>query len=104
MKKTFKVSAASILFYVAAVVFLGIAVFYIWQTYVIISNYADSGQNINISAMLDNYFTYCSPYFAYAIICYGLGVVMGKLTSLTHVMSLCLVDAKEENEKEVAAK
>jgi len=62
MKKELKISAASILFYVAAVVFLGIAVFYIWQTYVMISNYAEAGQSINITAALDNYFTYCAPY------------------------------------------
>ena len=100
MKKELKISAASILFYVAAVVFLGIAVFYIWQTYVMISNYAEAGQSINISAALDNYFTYCAPYFAYAILCYGLGVVMGKLTNLTHVMSLCLESTQEEKEIE----
>ena len=94
MKKELKISAASILFYVAAVVFLGIAVFYIWQTYVMISNYAEAGQSINITAALDNYFTYC------AILCYGLGVVMGKLTNLTHVMSLCLESTQEEKEIE----
>ena len=61
-----------------------------------ISNYAEAGQSINITAALDNYFTYCAPYFAYAILCYGLGVVMGKLTNLTHVMSLCLESTQEE--------
>ena len=52
------------------------------------------------TAALDNYFTYCAPYFAYAILCYGLGVVMGKLTNLTHVMSLCLESTQEEKEIE----
>ena len=61
---------------------------------------AEAGQSINITAALDNYFTYCAPYFAYAILCYGLGVVMGKLTNLTHVMSLCLESTQEEKEIE----
>ena len=65
-----------------------------------IGNYADDGKIFNLSAVLDNYFTYCAPYFAYSIICYGLGVIMGKLTTFTQVMSLCLEDAKEDKTKE----
>lgn len=97
MTKKMKYSVAGVFFYVVSVIFLGIAVFYIAMTYRIVA--LNGGMEVGLQNVLNAYFTSVAPFFAYAIICYGLGVVMSKLTALTEVMNLCVEEAKEEESK-----
>lgn len=94
MSKKLKYSVAGVFFYVVSVIFLGIAVFYIAMTYQVVS--LNGGLSVGLQNIFNAYFTSAGPFFAYAIICYGLGVIMGKLTALTEVMTLCVDDVKEE--------
>lgn len=97
MKKenSIKISKASIFFYVAAVIFLVIAVFYLYVTYQSVAEYklsqaADPTLQTIFSAYLGN----CAPFFAYAIGCYGIGLVIGKVSALASALSLCVDDAQ----------
>lgn len=96
MKNEIKYSVAGVFFYVVSVIFLAIAVFYIAMTYQVVAE--NGGLDIGLTNILNAYFTSAAPFFAYAIACYGLGVIMGKLTALTEVMKLCVEDVEEELE------
>ena len=96
-KNGLRVSKASILFYVAAVVFLLIAAFEIYQAYVTVETYKAS-YSLQMTDILNLYFTGCVPYFGFAFVSYGIGEVLKKLTDLSGVLLLCVDDAKEQLE------
>ncbi len=96
-KNGLRVSKASILFYAAAVVFLLIAAFEIYQAYVTVETYKAS-YSLEMTDILNLYFTGCVPYFGFAFVSYGIGEVLKKLTDLSGVLLLCVDDAKEHSE------
>lgn len=87
-KNETKTSVASILFYVAAVLFLCIAAFSIWQAYLTVQSY-QMQYTLKISDILNLYFSGSAQYFAYAIILYGIGVVLGKVNALAFALPNC---------------
>lgn len=97
--ESMKVSKASIVFYVASVIFLFIAAFEIYQSYVTVQAYQES-YSLEIADILNLYFTGCVPYFAFAFLSYGIGEVLKKISDLTNVLVYCMDDAIEENKKE----
>ena len=84
-KNKIKISKASIVFYVASVVFLGIAAFYFYITYESVVTYSQSA-------------SYCAPFFAYAFGCYGIGFIISKIGNLNQILALCLDDAIAETQ------
>ena len=96
-KNKIKISKASIVFYVASVVFLGIAAFYFYITYVSVVTYSQSA-SLEINDMLNAYFSNCAPFFAYAFGCYGIGFIISKIGNLNQILALCLDDAIAETQ------
>ena len=96
-KNKIKISKASIVFYVASVVFLGIAAFYFYITYESVVTYSQSA-SLEIKDMLNAYFTNCAPFFAYAFGCYGIGFIISKIGNLNQILALCLDDAIAETQ------
>ena len=92
-----KISKASIVFYVASVVFLGIAAFYFYITYESVVTYSQSA-SLEIKDMLNAYFSNCAPFFAYAFGCYGIGFIISKIGNLNQILALCLDDAIAETQ------
>ena len=96
-KNKIKISKASIVFYVASVVFLGIAAFYFYITYESVVTYSQSA-SLEIKDMLNAYFSNCAPFFAYAFGCYGIGFIISKIGNLNQILALCLDDAIVETQ------
>ena len=96
-KNKIKISKASIVFYVASVVFLGIAAFYFYITYESVVTYSQSA-SLEIKDMLNAYFSNCGPFFAYAFGCYGIGFIISKIGNLNQILALCLDDAIAETQ------
>lgn len=96
-KNKIKISKASIVFYVASVVFLGIAAFYFYITYESVVTYSQSA-SLEIKDMLNAYFSNCAPFFAYAFCCYGIGFIISKIGNLNQILALCLDDAIAETQ------
>ncbi len=97
VKNKIKISKASIVFYVASVVFLGIAAFYFYITYESVVTYSQSA-SLEIKDMLNAYFSNCAPFFAYAFGCYGIGFIISKIGNLNQILALCLDDAIAETQ------
>lgn len=95
MKKESGVSAISIVFYVVAVIFLGIAVYGIYQGYLTVENYKLQ-YTMTLLDIMGIYFTACAQYFAYAFILYGIGTVLTRVSVLSNVLGGCLEVEKEE--------
>ena len=95
-KNKIKISKASIVFYVASVVFLGIAAFYFYITYE--SVVTSQSASLEIKDMLNAYFSNCAPFFAYAFGCYGIGFIISKIGNLNQILALCLDDAIAETQ------
>lgn len=93
--KDMKISKASVVFYVASVIFLAIATFEIYQLYMTVVNY-QTMYTLDLSDILNLYFTGCVPYFGFAFISYGIGEVLKKIGDLTSALQLCMEDAMEE--------
>lgn len=100
-KKEMKISKASIVFYVAAVIFLAIAAFEIYQTYLTVENYKTT-YTLQLTDILNLYFTGCVPYFGFAFLAYGIGEVLKKISDLTSTLRLCMEDVIEEAVEEDA--
>ena len=101
MKKTKKETGFSIIgivFYVVAVVFLCIAAFSIWQSYLTVQNY-QLQYTLSISDVLGVYFSNCSQYFAYAFILYGIGAGLSKIAVLNTTLCACMDTDVEEVEE-----
>ena len=96
-KNKITISKASIVFYVASVVFLGIAAFYFYITYESVVTYSQSA-SLEIKDMLNAYFSNCAPFFAYAFGCYGIGFIISKIGNLNQILALCLDDAIAETQ------
>ena len=96
-KNKIKISKSSIVFYVASVVFLGIAAFYFYITYESVVTYSQSA-SLEIKDMLNAYFSNCAPFFAYAFGCYGIGFIISKIGNLNQILALCLDDAIAETQ------
>lgn len=96
-KKEMKICKSSILFYIASIAFLGIASFYFVVTYQSIQVLSQQTQ-VQVIDMMNAYFSNCAPFFAYAFICYGIGVVLAKVQTLNSTLCLCMDDAIEEVE------
>ena len=96
-KNKIKISKASIVFYVASIVFLGIAAFYFYITYESVVTYSQSA-SLEIKDMLNAYFSNCAPFFAYAFGCYGIGFIISKIGNLNQILALCLDDAIAETQ------
>ena len=96
-KNKIKISKASIVFYVASVVCLGIAAFYFYITYESVVTYSQSA-SLEIKDMLNAYFSNCAPFFAYAFGCYGIGFIISKIGNLNQILALCLDDAIAETQ------
>lgn len=97
-----KMNRTKIIFYIASAIFLMIGAFQIFYTYTGLAQTAETqglALSENISSVIAIYVQQCVPYFAYAFLCYGLGMVIEKVEKLGNVMSLCIQDA-EEYEKE----
>lgn len=77
MKKK-KITKTSIIFYVAAVLFLLIAVYYFYLTHESIKMVADATK-VSTKEIINAYLSNCSPFFAYSLGCYGIGDIIHKL-------------------------
>lgn len=94
------ISKASILFYVTAVIFLLIGAFSIYMAYGTIQNY-QTQYTLELKDIMNVYFSGAAQYFAYAIISYGIGVILKKFSELNQNLSLCMEDVIEESEEEL---
>lgn len=99
MKKEMKISKASIVFYVAAVIFLAIAAFEIYQAYLTVESYKTT-YTLQMSDILNLYFTGCVPYFGFAFLSYGIGEIMKKINDLTSTLRLSMEDVIEDAPQE----
>ena len=100
-KKEMKISKASIVFYVASVIFLAIAAFEIYQAYLTVESYKTT-YTLQLTDILNLYFTGCVPYFGFAFLAYGIGEVPKKINDLTSTLRLCIEDVIEEEVEEEA--
>ncbi len=73
-----KNSKTSIIFYVAAVLFLLIAVYFLYLTHESIAMVSGSTK-VGVKDILNAYFSNCAPFFAYSLGCYGIGYIINKL-------------------------
>ena len=94
-RKETKICKSSILFYIASVAFLGIASFYFVVTYQSVQVLSQQTQ-VQFLDILNAYFSNCAPFFAYAFICYGIGLVLSKIQTLNSTLWFCMDDAIEE--------
>lgn len=93
----------SIVFYVFAVIFLAIAAYLIYYSYEYIGQYeAQAGAAVPTKDAINLYITNSVPYFAYAVISYGIGLVMQKVGELTGALSICVEEAVEEDFEELS--
>ena len=96
-KSELKISKGSIVFYIAAIIFLGIGAFYFFVTYQSVSLYsqqlaASQQGKLELLDVLNAYFSNCGPFFAYAFGCYGIGFILSKLNHLIQILTDCMND------------
>ncbi|NBK97237.1 MAG: hypothetical protein EOM50_04360 [Erysipelotrichia bacterium] len=100
-KKQWKGSKAAIAFYVLAFIFLLYGAYMIYTVYeYLVSYYASysAGMWDDVKSTIQYFVSNCSSYFVYAIICYGLGMIINML----HSIKTTFVNEKAmEEEKEV---
>lgn len=87
------------IFNVVAAICLLIAAFQIYYVYTGLSATAANGGvslSDNIPGVIAIYIQQCVPYFIYAFLCYGMGIVIDKVSMLKDVMSQCIVEAETE--------
>lgn len=100
-KKKFNGSKPAIAFYVIAVLFVLYGAYMIYTVYnFLVSNYAnvDIGMWDDVANTMQYFISNCSPYFVYAVLCYGMGIIIQTL----HSMQVKAEMASEEIEKAVA--
>lgn len=94
-----KIAKASVVFYVIAVIFLFIAAYLFYMTYETVVVYKQS-YTTTMKDIIGLYLTNVSPYFAYAFILYGIGVILKKFSVMTDTIAMCMDSAVEEEEDE----
>ena len=57
---------------------------------------------LQLTDILNLYFTGCVPYFGFAFLAYGSGEVLKKINDLTSTLRLCIEDVIEEEVEEEA--
>ena len=102
-KQNGKIAKASIVFYVVSVIFLLISAFLIYMTYETIVTYKSTYSTApSMSDVFGLYINNVSPYFAYAFILYGIGVILKKFAvmtdTLTGIMDQAIVEVQEDDE------
>ncbi len=85
VKKSFKGNIPAIVFYTLAAIFVLYGAYMIYSVYdYLVTYYAN--YNTTMSAQLGDTIQYfianCSPYFVYAVLCYGLGTIMQMVVGL----------------------
>ncbi len=86
-------SRLNIIFYVAALIFLGIAIFTMYTTYQSIALYQTNySTSLSVVDILNTYFNNCARYFAYAIICYGVGIISNQATLICSFLATHFID------------
>ena len=99
-----RICVIAIVFYVLAVIMLGLACYFGNDALQYVKEYAE-GYGMSVSAMAKDAFGYIMqaalPYVVYAIICFGFGLVLSKLHALKAM--LMADDAEAVAEAAVAA-
>ena len=98
--KTKKISKASILFYVLAVLFLLATLLFAKLTHDYISASAENSGTITLETTISIYLSNCGSYLAYSFIFYGIGMILSKFSFMTHTLADCMVEEGEEKESE----
>ena len=98
-KKTSEAQVMGIVFYVVAVIFLAIAAFQIYQAYTYIA-YQSTAYELTFVDSLSVYIQYCSSYFAFAFIAYGIGNLIHRVSFLNNTLADMMSDAAKEQETE----
>lgn len=94
-----KITKRNLFFYIAAVVFLFFAVFRMIDTYQYI-DYMKESTEVMTSDIISTYIGNVTPSFAYAIICYGIGVILEHLHTLNTILHDGMQDALNEKEEQ----
>ena len=94
--KTKKISKASILFYVLAVLFLLATLLFAKLTHDYISASAENSGTITLETTISIYLSNCGSYLAYSFIFYGIGMILSKFSFMTHTLADCMVEEVEE--------
>ena len=97
--KTKKISKASILFYVLAVLFLLATLLFAKLTHDYISASAENSGTITLETTISIYLSNCGSYLAYSFIFYGIGMILSKFSFMTHTLADCMVEEVEEKLK-----
>lgn len=98
--KTKKISKASILFYVLAVLFLLATLLFAKLTHDYISASAENSGTITLETTISIYLSNCGSYLAYSFIFYSIGMILSKFSFMTHTLADCMVEEVEEKESE----
>lgn len=94
-----KISKASILFYVLAVLSLLATLLFAKLTHDYISASVESSGPITLETTISIYLSNCGSYFAYSFIFYGIGMILSKFSLTMHTLADCMVEAIDENEE-----
>lgn len=92
-----KISKASILFYVLAVLFLLATLLFAKLTHDYISSNAES--TITLETTISIYLSNCGSYLAYSFIFYGIGMILNKFSLTMHTLADCMVEAVDEKDE-----
>lgn len=90
-----KISKSSLLFYISAILLLFIALFRMIDTYQYI-DYMKESTELIFSDIINTYFGNVVPFFAYAFICYGIGLILERF----HQMISLLQEDAQQNKTE----
>lgn len=92
-----KISKASILFYVLAVLFLFATLLFAKLTHDYISSNAEN--SITLETTISIYLSNCGSYLAFSFIFYGIGMILNKFSLTMHTLADCMVEAVDEKDE-----
>lgn len=98
--KTKKISKTSVLFYVLAVIFLLMTLFFAKLSHDYVTASVENSGSITLETTVGIYLSNCGSYLAFSFIFYGIGLILNKFSFMNNTLADCMVDAIEDTEEE----
>lgn len=95
-----KISKTSVLFYVLAVIFLLMTLFFAKLSHDYVTASVENSGSITLETTVGIYLSNCGSYLAFSFIFYGIGLILNKFSFMNNTLADCMVDAIEDTEEE----
>lgn len=95
-----KVSKTSVLFYVLAVIFLLMTLFFAKLSHDYVTSTIENSGSITLETTVGIYLSNCGSYLAFSFIFYGIGLILNKFSFMNNTLADCMVEAIEDTEEE----